>query len=141
MKPQYVIGLLFDDTGKNVVLIRKNKPSWQNGLLNAPGGKVEQNEKPHEAVRRELLEEIGVEPLNGWKHFCTMSGNEFDVYCYRANDSRAYDAADTKEKEVVFKVNVWNLFRKKKDGCVSNLQWLIKLAQDSGVTISLVSYD
>lgn len=34
----YVVGFMFNDRGSSVVLITKNRPSIQAGLLNGPGG-------------------------------------------------------------------------------------------------------
>ena len=43
----------------STILIRKNRPDWQRGLLNLPGGKIEKNETPEAAAIRELKEETG----------------------------------------------------------------------------------
>jgi 8-oxo-dGTP diphosphatase len=43
-----------------VVVIRKNRPAWQAGRINFPGGKIEPNESPLEAAVREMAEETGV---------------------------------------------------------------------------------
>jgi 8-oxo-dGTP pyrophosphatase MutT (NUDIX family) len=43
-----------------LVLIEKNKPDWQKGKLNLPGGKVEENESPMTAAVRELKEETNL---------------------------------------------------------------------------------
>jgi 8-oxo-dGTP diphosphatase len=57
--PDYVVGLMRDMLSDRVLLIRKNRPAWQAGLLNGPGGKVEQGETPIDAMVREWNEEIG----------------------------------------------------------------------------------
>lgn len=43
----------------STILIRKNRPEWQRGLLNLPGGKIEKGETPEAAAIRELKEETG----------------------------------------------------------------------------------
>lgn len=43
----------------NVLLVLKNKPTWQNGRLNLIGGKIEPGESPEDAAKRELKEESG----------------------------------------------------------------------------------
>lgn len=59
---EYVLGYAeFDD---RVIFIEKQKPEWQKGRLNLPGGHIEPNESWRSALSREFEEEIGVKPLN-----------------------------------------------------------------------------
>jgi len=44
----------------SVLLIEKIKPEWQRGLLNLPGGSIEEGETPEMAAARELYEEAGI---------------------------------------------------------------------------------
>lgn len=60
MKIQYVVGFLFSEDKKQVVLILKNRPAWQAGLYNGVGGKIEKGESPETAISREFQEEAGV---------------------------------------------------------------------------------
>jgi len=48
--------LLRDQAGRLLLVDPKYKPDWD-----LPGGMVEANEPPHEAARRELKEELGLE--------------------------------------------------------------------------------
>jgi 8-oxo-dGTP pyrophosphatase MutT (NUDIX family) len=57
----FVVGFMRETLTDRVLLIRKNRPAWQAGLLNGPGGKVEDGEAPSQAVVREWREEIGQE--------------------------------------------------------------------------------
>ncbi len=41
-------------------MIRKNRPDWQAGKLNFPGGHIEEGEEPQIAAARELFEETGL---------------------------------------------------------------------------------
>ena len=41
---KYVAGFLFSNDYKYVALIKKEKPAWQKGKLNAIGGKIELGE-------------------------------------------------------------------------------------------------
>jgi 8-oxo-dGTP pyrophosphatase MutT (NUDIX family) len=43
-----------------IVGVVKDRPAWQNGRLNLPGGKVEPGEQGWEAALREMKEELGV---------------------------------------------------------------------------------
>lgn len=67
---KYVCGFMFSEDLERVVLIRKNKPDWQKGLLNGVGGKIEEGEKPHDAMAREFEEETGVKTqFCDWYYF------------------------------------------------------------------------
>jgi 8-oxo-dGTP pyrophosphatase MutT (NUDIX family) len=57
---EYVLGFAFNDRGR-VALIRKTRPTWQRGRWNGIGGHREGLEQPREAMRREFLEETGVD--------------------------------------------------------------------------------
>lgn len=54
--------LCFVIDGDRVLLIEKRRGLGE-GLLNAPGGKVEAGERPQEAAVRETREEVGIEVL------------------------------------------------------------------------------
>lgn len=125
----YVLGFVFrDGDGTSVVLIRKEKPKWQIGLLNGVGGKVEQGEAPERAMSREFLEECGVEvPAENWRHFARMSGDDWACDCYTLRDSDVWEKAATTESEAVEKISPDELAV---SGCIPNLHWLIELALD-----------
>lgn len=57
---EYVLGFMFTEDGKGVVLIQKKKPAWQHGRWNGIGGKIEERETPEKAIVREFEEETGV---------------------------------------------------------------------------------
>lgn len=74
MKPEYVVVLAFPilknplvdlDAWKlasgntSVLLVEKDKPEWQKGRFNLPGGKIEEGESPEQAALREIFEEAG----------------------------------------------------------------------------------
>ena len=51
--------LCFIRDGERVLLLKRRKPPNQ-GLFNAPGGKIESHEDPYEACLREVYEETGL---------------------------------------------------------------------------------
>ncbi len=55
----YVMGFVFNESKTEVLLIEKKRPKWQAGHWNGIGGKIEQNEKPADAMQREMFEETG----------------------------------------------------------------------------------
>jgi 8-oxo-dGTP diphosphatase len=82
MQRPYVAGFLIDETGR-VALVRKARPQWQAGKLNAIGGKVEPGESAPAAMRREFHEETGVE-IDDWEHFATVSFEKGVVDFFRS---------------------------------------------------------
>lgn len=69
----YVAGFALSRDRRYVLLIRKARPSWQRGKLNAIGGKVDPGETPRQAMAREFSEEAGVYTRpDHWDHFATL---------------------------------------------------------------------
>ena len=72
----YVVGFMFSPAENAVLLLRKNRPTWQQGKLNGIGGRIEGDETPEQAMRRECIEEVGLD-LDSWKEFDKLR-NEID---------------------------------------------------------------
>jgi 8-oxo-dGTP pyrophosphatase MutT (NUDIX family) len=77
----YSIGLMkFLD---EIVLLKKARPEWQRGLLNLPGGKIEEGEHPRQCMAREWQEETGVFTYESdWKQKLTIIGKEYTLYVF-----------------------------------------------------------
>lgn len=136
----YVCGFCFNPEGERVVLIEKNRPKWQSGLLNGVGGKIEENELIHEAMEREFLEETGV-IIKNWKLFCKYEGEGYTVY-FHSIFSEEYDKVESKTDEhvSVYTIDYLNNTRNKKwaeNKTIDNLKWLIPMALDSRMKISI----
>ena len=56
----YVVGFAFTNSRSRVLLLKKEKPPWQKGLLNGIGGKIKHWEAPMTAMCRESEEEVGL---------------------------------------------------------------------------------
>lgn len=67
---KYVLGFAFSPDNSKVLLIRKERPKWQSGLLNGVGGKVEGEEWLREAMVREFKEETDIDTsTTDWSMF------------------------------------------------------------------------
>jgi 8-oxo-dGTP pyrophosphatase MutT (NUDIX family) len=73
MPTQYVAGFLFHPQLQRVALIRKARPQWMAGKLNAIGGHIEPGEDSLKAMIREFKEEAGLS-ISYWKRFAVLSG-------------------------------------------------------------------
>jgi 8-oxo-dGTP pyrophosphatase MutT (NUDIX family) len=132
-KVEYVVGFLFSKSKLDLVLIKKDHPEWMKGLLNGVGGHVEPEELPDDAMRREFLEETGVD-IDSWKKFAVLRGpksidhedGEFAVSYYVAFSDYAYNCR-TKTREEVFIFNVLYATMHP-DDMLPNLRWAIPMA-------------
>lgn len=122
---RYVVGFVFEPGGHMVMLLRKNRPTWQAGYLNGIGGKVEEGEEPLAAMIREAEEEAGV-PVCGWEHVATLSGHGFTVWFYSTFLPGAV-LLTARTDEGLVPLVVADLWREK---VVPNLRVLIPLALD-----------
>lgn len=131
-----VCGFYFNEAKTSLVLIRKNRPDWQAGLLNGVGGKVEEGEFAIDAMVREFEEETGVRHRD-WESFCVLSDqvNGYDVHYYRAFGDVTKCTTTTDEAiELVMPGAVNTL------GVVHNLTWLVPMALDLNVYHAQVTW-
>ena len=83
-KPRFVAGFAFSADGGKVALVRKNRPRWQRGRLNAIGGSIEAGESEVQAMRREFREETGVDlPEEAWQPCVVLGNDDFEVTFFR----------------------------------------------------------
>lgn len=134
---EYVLGFLFSDDFRDVVLIHKNKPSWQAGKLNGLGGLIEPADpSPEFAMVRKFHEECGV-TIDNWVRFATMEGTDWRVYCFSAKRPWLwlYDqvASRTDEKVEIFDrgsfIDEYNVMIDKGD-LLPNVFWLMDMAHE-----------
>lgn len=87
----YVLGFAMDEKANHIVLVHKDRPEWQKGLINAVGGKIEDFDKNYpEAMAREFFEETGLPTFaDDWQEFAILHfgedklGGEAMVFCFR----------------------------------------------------------
>ena len=128
---EYVLALLFTTDAREVVLVRKTRPAWQAGRVNALGGKVHRGEGILEAARREVCEEAGVD-VGRWEEFLVWHDAEYRLRAVRAFDDAAR-LARTAEDQEVFLAAVDAL----PPNIIDNLRWMIPLALDGDVAVPI----
>lgn len=128
---KYVVGFAFDVNGDNVLLIKKNRPEWQKGLLNGVGGKVEPNELDSVAITREFQEEAGL-TITDWKKTITLwnhTNKNYEVAFFSAFAVDIHKAQQTTDEELMI-VNINKLYD---FPLIGNLRWLISLSLDMDI--------
>lgn len=134
---KYVAGFLFNLSGQRVALIRKIRPDWQKGKLNAIGGKIEKNETPLKAMIREFKEEAGVE-ITDWREFCFYDGGDsfgYGVHFFSALTENIFKVKTMEDEKVeTFWVDDLVGYEMK----IYNLNWLIPMALDQSLSHSIV---
>lgn len=129
---KYVLGFIFDDEEKNVLLIQKQRPLWQKGLFNGIGGKVENFDDNHFlAIQREVFEETNL-TITNWKYFAKLTDQQFfDIDCFKTNLSKEQlKNYQTMTDEDVQIKSIESLYKTKFNDCISNLSWLIGICLD-----------
>ena len=129
-----VVGFLFDAELKGVILVKKNRPDWQVGFLNGPGGHIEAGENMFGAMAREFKEETGAEVEN-WTHTVRLGGSDWEVDFFFASNQEAFETVRTVTDEEV--VCVWIDDLQNQD-LLPNLRWLIPLQLDVTVQFPVV---
>lgn len=129
----YVTGFVFSEDLKHVVLLEKQTPSWQKGLFNGVGGKIEKGESSAQAMVRECEEETGMLITeNHWTCYAHLTNPDFfELDVYFAISDLAFEARTIeKEKIHIFEVN------DTPKNIIPNLQWLIPLAVDQSLNFN-----
>lgn len=133
-RTEYVVGFLVDDN--RVVLIEKQRPLWQKGMLNGVGGHIESGESPSAAMRREFREEAGMDILQkGWTRCVVMTGQSWRVHFFIGRG--AVRAARTQTDEVIRVEKINELPR----NVIPNLRWLIPLCLDIDIAKPVKVFD
>ena len=135
---QYVVGLPFCSRGQLLMLIRKNRPAWQVGMLNGIGGKVERGEAPLAAMMREAEEEAGI-VWGGWQDVCHLRGDTWCVDFYAQFDDRNI-LLQSRTDEKLYPVAWFSSLAE--PSLIPNLRVIIPLALDrTGIHRPVVLFD
>ncbi len=99
-KMNYVLAFAFDDD--KIIMIRKNRPKYQNGKLNGVGGKIENAETAIMAMVREFKEETGVSSYDSdWVNFANVINHFYILNCFKIDLSGLSKAVKTVTDEPI----------------------------------------
>lgn len=128
-KTYYVVGFLYSYDKKHVALIRKSRPEWQIGKLNGVGGKMEDGERPSEAMEREFREETGYTVFaDDWKLFCTLSWRTAIIECFSAVGDLIQLKSITDEQIEIHETDGISTLE-----TIPNIPWLVHMGLDDEV--------
>lgn len=130
-KRAFVLAFLYSMDQQQVVLMRRTRPSWQAGRVNALGGGIIDGETASSAARREVREECGVDVAE-WTEVLVWDDAEYRMHVMRAMSPRAIEAR-TMEDQEVFLASVEAL----PANVIDNLRWLVPLALDRYVAMPI----
>jgi len=108
-----------------VLLIKKARPNWQAGRYNGVGGKIEADETPMQAMRREFKEEAGNMRQNWLPHFARLDSDDYVVYCFVGFCGSLAKATSMTDEPVS-----WHHVNNLPSNTLQNVRWLIPLALD-----------
>lgn len=141
----YTVGIVFDPTGRTVLIEKRRGPANVVGKWNGPGGKVELGESVEANVIRELHEETGL-VLTNPRHMLMLTGYtgndvfpSWEVYFYRFDVSiELLDTAHamTDEPVMLCPINMLGSLP-----VVDNLRWIVPFMWNPTVVVPLTFYD
>lgn len=141
---RYTIGAVFNADFSRVLLILKNKPDWQKGKFNLPGGSMElvdnktgsnydkrktKWETPQECISREFKEETDLDiPFQNWQHIGTIDnpGN----YSVEFLTSIHYPELNGLPKSMTDEKVEWHDVDDLPQNVISNIHWLVPFAKN-----------
>jgi 8-oxo-dGTP diphosphatase len=145
---QYVLGIA--TLGNAVVMVKKNRPAWQAGKFNFPGGKIEEGETPEQAMYREFLEETGVEVLpDAWRYIGRIYSKQrdFSVHVFHHVDHGDLTAVTSMTDELVQLIDddeVWAVLDPESEISVDNAatvySWAMSSDSRNGIALLHLEY-
>lgn len=125
MIQKYTLGFLFNKELTKVLLIHKQRPAWQKGMINGLGGKFENHESALECIAREVQEETNISTNpKSWIKYAELHSSKFavDVMATIYSGPEA-DATNNEDQPVE-----WFDIKDLPKNVMTNLTWLIPLA-------------
>jgi 8-oxo-dGTP diphosphatase len=128
---KYVIGSAYNKDRSKLVLIKKNRPTWQAGKLNFVGGKLENYDAtPLDGIVREFNEETGVfiAPKE-WKQFGVLAGPDYEITLFKTFTDVVYNVQTVTDESIrIFDTNAIPF-----ESCIPNLSWLVPMSLETGL--------
>lgn len=124
-KVKYCVGFLFDPDMDRVVLIRKNRPPWQQNKLNGVGGALLPLESPVDAMQREFAEETNL-VVADWRLLCCLDCPEARIWFFWATSALYYGVRSQTDEEVII-VPIADLMAR--TDVVANMPWMVMMAR------------
>jgi 8-oxo-dGTP diphosphatase len=124
---KFTLGFIFNQTLNSVLLIHKNRPEWQKGLINGIGGKVEEGESVLACIVREAREETGLDSEErDWVQYVQLHGKDWEIegFCMKYAGDMAHARKAEDQKIEWFHVDALPA------NVISNLKWLIPAAKE-----------
>lgn len=127
---RYTLGVCFNNSNFNaVLLLLKNKPEWQAGNYNCPGGKLNEGETEDDCISRKFKEETGLNISNeDWEPILVLTDMvdfEVGVFTCIYNEEKHGRIKSTPEEPVD-----WFPTKYLPKNIISNLEWLIPMCKD-----------
>ena len=125
---RFVVGFAFNKGKSLVLLVRKNHPPWQDGLLNGIGGKIEDFETAIEAMHRECKEETGL--VLEWEGRGVMKGKNndgalFECWIFYAYSKEVYNFKQLENEPLTLYI----ASRVHREKTLSNVRFLVPFGQ------------
>ena len=131
---RYALGFAFSSDLSKVVLIRKNRPEWQKGLLNGVGGRIKEGEHPMAAMKREFAEEAGVVTTHEhWEQKGIYSGPGYELHVFSLANDFVVGNVTTKTDEQIMVIPYPHVIHEHSDQLEKSLLWLLPLCLDKAV--------
>lgn len=125
---RYIIGVVFVLGTNRVLLINKQKPAWQRGYMNFPGGKVEPGENVWECAWREFREETNLNILPyEWECIGEIRGTDYtcSLMTTLLTEEESVEAVSMTPEEIEW-VDAQHL----PFNVISNIPWLLDFARN-----------
>ncbi|OGG41785.1 hypothetical protein A2837_01050 [Candidatus Kaiserbacteria bacterium RIFCSPHIGHO2_01_FULL_46_22] len=124
---RYTVGLIFNSTLTEVVLMDKTHPDWQKGKLNGIGGRIEDGESSVDCIVRETREETDLETISSnWQLFATIAEGDSEVDFFGLVHFGSKDDIKTVTDEKVS----WYPVKAIPENAIMNIHWLIPMAME-----------
>lgn len=135
---KYVLCIAETNSG-NIVVLRKTKPTWQAGLINFPGGKIEDTDiNSMFAARREFREETGID-YDSWEYKGIFKRElDFFVELFYAKSDIFKNAKTTTDEEVFLVTREFIFANPEK--FMENFVWELQIASDPAIEQFSVTY-